>query len=166
MNSSVKNYFRENLLTLITLIGMILLYLAVPSQIAENLLAKAAISPRFFPMFSIVCVMICCALLLLIDAGKRVYCKTKGEEFPAPEPRSENISYLRVVLVAALLLTWYLALEKIGFIISTVVLMFLTSYILGCRNKITLVAFPVVFTLALYFSFVYLLHVNLPEVLF
>ena len=36
----------------------------------------------------------------------------------------------------------------------------------GCRNKIVLVAFPVIFTLAVYFTFVELLHVSLPEILF
>lgn len=166
MKSSIKNYFKQNILTIVILIGMITLYLCIPSQIAENMMAKSAISPRFFPTFSIVCVMICCALLLLIDGGKRIIALRRGQAFPAPAPKDENVSYLRVLLVAALLVLWYLVLDLAGFIISTVVLMFLMSYILGCRNKITLVVFPVVFTLAVYFVFVSLLHVNLPEILF
>jgi len=166
MKGYAKNYFRQNLLTIVVLIGMIMLYLSIPSQIAENMMAKSAISPRFFPTFSIVCVMICCALLLLIDGGQRVLTHRRGQAFPTPAPKDDNVSYLRVVLVAVLLIIWYLALGIIGFIISTVVLMLLMTYILGCRNKIVLIAFPVVFTLAIYFVFVILLHVNLPEVLF
>lgn len=166
MKSSIKNYFRQNILTILILAGMIALYFCIPGQIKENMMAKSAVSPRFFPTFSTVCVMICCALLLVIDGVKRVITFRRGEAFPAPTPRDENVSYLRVALVAALLVLWYLVLKSVGFIISTVVLMFLMSYILGCRNKITLVAFPVAFTLGVYFVFVSLLHVSLPEILF
>ena len=83
-----------------------------------------------------------------------------------PQEAGEELSYLRVMLVALLLLAWYILMPRIGFIISTIIMMCVMSYLLGCRNKIVLVAFPVVFTLALYFAFVRLLHVNLPEILF
>lgn len=168
MNSSVKEYFKKNIVTWILLIGMIVLYFCIPSQIAENMVAKSAISPRFFPTFSTVAVMIACALVLIFDAVERVRNRGKVEVAQASsedEPK-EELSYVRVVLVAVLLLAWYIFMPMIGFIISTIVVMCIMSFLLGCRNRIVLIAFPVIFTLVLYFCFVELLHVSLPEVLF
>lgn len=165
MNSKIKDYLRKNLMTILLLAGMIALYLCIPGQIAENMVAKAAVSPRFFPTFSVVCVMLCCALLLVFDAKDRILAARKGAA-PAEPEKEDEVSYLRVALVVALLFAWYLLMPRVGFLISTVVAMCVMCYLLGCRNKIVLVVFPLVFTLAVYFIFVNLLHVSLPEVLF
>ena len=162
---NIKDYLKRNGMTLILLVGMIILYLCIPSQIAENLVARATISPRFFPTFSVLGVIVCCALLLGFDAKEHIF-SHKTAEAAATQEKKEEISYVRVVLVALLLLAWYILMPRIGFIISTIVIMCIMSYLLGCRNKIVLVAFPVLFTLTLYFAFVVLLHVSLPEILF
>lgn len=162
---NIKDYLKRNGMTLILLVGMIILYLCIPSQIAENLVARATISPRFFPTFSVLGVIVCCALLLVFDAKEHIF-SHKTAEAAATQEKKEEVSYVRVVLVALLLLAWYILMPRIGFIISTIVIMCIMSYLLGCRNKIVLVAFPVIFTLAVYFTFVELLHVSLPEILF
>ena len=162
---NIKDYLKRNGMTLILLVGMIILYLCIPSQIAENMVAKATISPRFFPTFSVLGVIVCCALLLVFDAKEHIF-SHKTAEAAATQEKKEEVSYVRVVLVALLLLAWYILMPRIGFIISTIVIMCIMSYLLGCRNKIVLVAFPVIFTLAVYFPFVELLHVSLPEILF
>ena len=162
---NIKDYLKRNGMTLILLVGMIILYLCIPSQIAENMVAKATISPRFFPAFSVLGVIVCCALLLVFDAKEHIF-SHKTAEAAATQEKKEEVSYVRVVLVALLLLAWYILMPRIGFIISTIVIMCIMSYLLGCRNKIVLVAFPVIFTLAVYFTFVELLHVSLPEILF
>ena len=161
---NIKDYLKRNGMTLILLVGMIILYLCIPSQIAENMVAKATISPRFFPTFSVLGVIVCCALLLVFDAKEHIF-SHKTAEAAATQEKKEEVSYVRVVLVALLLLAWYILMPRIGFIISTIVIMCIMSYLLGCRNKIVLVAFPVIFTLAVYFTFVELLHVSLPEIL-
>ena len=162
---NIKDYLKRNGMTLILLVGMIILYLCIPSQIAENMVAKATISPRFFPTFSVLGVIVCCALLLVFDAKEHIF-SHKTAEAAATQEKKEEISYVRVVLVALLLLAWYILMPRIGFIISPIVIMCIMSYLLGCRNKIVLVAFPVIFTLAVYFTFVELLPVSLPEILF
>ena len=162
---NIKDYLKRNGMTLILLVGMIILYLCIPSQIAENMVAKATISPRFFPTFSVLGVIVCCALLLVFVAKEHIF-SHKTAEAAATQEKKEEVSYVRVVLVALLLLAWYILMPRIGFIISTIVIMCIMSYLLGCRNKIVLVAFPVIFTLAVYFTFVELLHVSLPEILF
>ena len=150
---NIKDYLKRNGMTLILLVGMIILYLCIPSQIAENMVAKATISPRFFPTFSVLGVIVCCALLLVFDAKEHIF-SHKTAEAAATQEKKEEVSYVRVVLVALLLLAWYILMPRIGFIISTIVIMCIMSYLLGCRNKIVLVAFPVIFTLAVYFTFV------------
>ncbi|MCQ4807806.1 tripartite tricarboxylate transporter TctB family protein [Intestinimonas massiliensis] len=162
---NIKDYLKRNGMTLTLLVGMIILYLCIPSQIAENMVAKATISPRFFPTFSVLGVIVCCALLLVFDAKAHIF-SHKTAEAAATQEKKEEVSYVRVLLVALLLLAWYILMPRIGFIISTIVIMCIMSYLLGCRNKIVLVAFPVIFTLAVYFTFVELLHVSLPEILF
>ena len=162
---NIKYYLKRNGMSLILMVGMIIRYLCIPSQIAENMVAKATISPRFFPTFSVLGVIVCCALLLVFDAKEHIF-SHKTAEAAATQEKKEEVSYVRVVLVALLLLAWYILMPRIGFIISTIVIMCIMSYLLGCRNKIVLVAFPVIFTLAVYFTFVELLHVSLPEILF
>jgi len=165
MNATVKSFFKRNLLTLILLVGSIILYCLIPSQIAENMVSKAAISPRFFPTFSTVGVMICTALLLIFDIINTVKTAKSGEA-PKEEAKGEEISIGRVLIVILLMFAWYFLMPRIGFIISTILVMCVMCYLLGCRNKIVNIVFPVVFTLALYFAFVELLHVSLPEILF
>lgn len=100
---NIKDYLKRNGMTLILLVGMIILYLCIPSQIAENMVAKATISPRFFPTFSVLGVIVCCALLLVFDAKEhksssdfifdyRLPQKTKSEELFAS---SRNLSPVR-----------------------------------------------------------------------
>mgnify|MGYP002562624580 FL=1 len=146
---NIKDYLKRNGMTLTLLVGMIILYLCIPSQIAENMVAKATISPRFFPTFSVLGVIVCCALLLVFDAKAHIF-SHKTAEAAATQEKKEEVSYVRVLLVALLLLAWYILMPRIGFIISTIVIMCIMSYLLGCRNKIVLVAFPVIFTLVCY----------------
>lgn len=166
MNGAVKDYFKKNAMTLLLLLGSIVIYLLIPSQIAENVVTKAGISPRFFPTFASVGIMLCSALLLIFDAKDRVLAARRGGAAAEAEKKGEEISYLRVIAIIVLMFAWYLLMPRIGFIISTIVVMCIMSYLLGCRNKILNIVFPIVFTLALYFAFVQLLHVSLPEILF
>ncbi len=44
MNNTAVSFLKRNTLTIILLVGSIILYLLIPSQIAENMVSKAAIS--------------------------------------------------------------------------------------------------------------------------
>ena len=124
---NIKDYLKRNGMTLILLVGMIILYLCIPSQIAENLVARATISPRFFPTFSVLGVIVCCALLLVFDAKEHIF-SHKTAEAAATQEKKEEISYVRVVLVALLLLAWYILMPRIGFIISTIVILSILTW--------------------------------------
>lgn len=160
----MKYYLKKNSFTIILVCFLTGLLLCIPSQIKVSLVSKATISPRTFPYVAAVAALVCCVANLILEAVETAGKMKSGsiEE----TVRDENVSYLRIVACVALLFVWYLVLKRVGFIISTVVVMFVLSYMLGNRNKVTLVVFPVVFTLAVYLVFSQLLHVNLPEILF
>lgn len=158
----MRTFIRKNIFTLL-LIGFFIFILAViPLQIKVSLTSKSSISPQTFPYFASIVGLICCGLSLLIELIHAASDKFKEEELI----KDSNISYLRSAVCAILLFIWYLVLPKIGFIISTILITMILSYMLGNRKKILLIAFPVIFTFAIYFVFSQLLHVALPEILF
>ena len=164
MMQYAKAYLKRNAFTLILICFLIAMLICIPQQIKVSLIAQDTVSPRFFPYVSVIAALVCCVLSLITDVFSMISELRKGKE--VDPPKDDNVSYLRVVICIALLILWYLVIKQVGFIISTVVITFILSYMLGNRNKISLIVFPVVFTLAIYFVFSGLLHVNLPEILF
>lgn len=164
MMQYAKAYLKRNAFTLILICFLVAMLIFIPQQIKVSLIAQDTVSPRFFPYVSVIAALVCCVLSLITDVFSMVSEARRGKA--TEQPRDENVSYLRVVICIALLIVWYLTLRHVGFIITTVVITFVLSYMLGNRNKISLIVFPVVFTLAIYFVFSGLLHVNLPEILF
>ena len=161
----VKKYFKENVFTLRIALFCIAIIACIPNQIRVGLTAKASISPRLFPYFSTIGALVCCICSLLMEALK--YLKISKDGGTVEEsPKDDNVRPIRAVISIVLLLIWWAVLKKIGFIISTILITFFLSYMLGNRNKVVLIAFPVIFTLLIYFVFSFFLHVNLPEILF
>ena len=159
----MRQYVKRNSFTIFLAVFLSGLLLCIPSQIKVSLVSKTTVSPRAFPSVATIAALGCCLLSLVMDFFTM---KKEGKEQGEEMVKDENISYLRIVACIALLLAWYLAMKPIGFIISTVSVMFVLSYMLGNRNKIALAVFPVAFTLIIYLVFSQLLHVNLPEILF
>lgn len=164
MKQYLKAYLKRNSFSIFLTAFLIAMIICIPKQIKVSLIAQDTVSPRFFPYVSSIAALVCCVLSMILDAVSLCGEVRRGK---SGEPaRDENVSYLRVVICVALLLVWYLVIKRVGFIISTTVVTFVLSYMLGNRNKVSLVVFPVVFTLAIYLIFANLLHVNLPEILF
>ena len=160
----MKHYVKRNGFTIFLAVFLLGLLLCIPSQIKVSLVSKATVSPRAFPYVAAIAAFSCCLLSLASDLFAMT--KKEGKDQGKEMVKDDNISYFRIVACIALLLAWYLAMKPIGFIISTVSVMFVLSYMLGNRNKIALAVFPVAFTLIIYLVFSQLLHVNLPEILF
>ncbi|MCR4672984.1 MAG: tripartite tricarboxylate transporter TctB family protein [Lachnospiraceae bacterium] len=160
-----KNYLKENIFTLALVVLSIFVIVNIPSQVKESLLSASTISPRLFPYIASGGILICSILNLILDFIGMVLKVKRGEEIPEKK-RNENVSVYRAIGTVALVFVWLFILEKIGFIISTIIILFVLSFMMGNRNKILLVLFPVCFTLLIYFVFGELLHVSLPEILF
>ena len=159
-----KEFFKKNIYTLALIALCIFILVSIPSQIKVSLISKAAISPRLFPYFATIGTLICCVLSFIADAFISIRKQKKGITIAVE--KDENVSPFKGLITIAILFAWWAVLKHVGFIISTIVVMFILSFMLGNRNKVSLIVFPVVFTLLIYFAFANLLHVNLPEILF
>lgn len=89
----------------------------------------------------------------LIAAGKR----------EATESNPERKKSIGIVLIEiASLIIYTFVIDYIGFIIGTIILMFITMLLLGEKNKILLAAIPIGFTAFLFVVFQYALKISLP----
>ena len=164
MKQYAKTYLKQNVMTLVLAVFLIAMLICIPQQIKVSLVSQDTVSPRFFPYVSTITALVCCVASLLVEAFSLRAKVQRGEEVEGR--KDDNVSYGRVLICIALLFVWYLIINYVGFIISTILITLILSYMLGNRNKLSLVLFPVCFTLVIYFVFANLLHVNLPEILF
>lgn len=93
--------------------------------------------------------------------------KTVAEEQPpklnaAEEAKAERLDIGKVVILIAAVLVYSLVLSKVGFIISTAVLMLLAGILYGQRNKVLLISVSVLFPILLYVVFRFALRIYLP----
>lgn len=79
-------------------------------------------------------------------------------------PRSEALQHApRVLMLVALVLVYALALEPVGYLITTVVLFPVACLILGSRQHVRDVLVGLGMALVLYYSFTELLGIHLPS---
>ena len=78
------------------------------------------------------------------------------------EAKAHKMDVTKVVILIVALLVYALVMSKVGFIISTAVLMLLTGYLYGQKNKILLIGVSVLFPIALYVVFRFALQIYLP----
>lgn len=69
----------------------------------------------------------------------------------------------KMILMSVLCITYYWGLNVIGFMLSTIIFMLLAMLIIGGAKKITLIIYPIVFTVLIEVVFVKLLELSLPR---
>jgi len=158
-----KKFLKNNAMTILILTFGIALIFIIPLQIRKIPSASGSISPRAFPYFCAVLLIICSLSALIIAIIK--FIKKGIVEEMENDPESQK-KYLNVVLIFLSILAWYLLLPVVGFIISTVVLVLIAMLLLGNRNKLALIITPLVFSFGVYVVFKDILNVALPEILF
>ena len=98
-------------------------------------------------------------VLTIFDLVSQIKDLVKGNSDEAEE-RVNGLKWYFCVLIAA---TYLASLVILGFIISTLIFLFLVPAILKYRKWKVNVIFSLVATLLLYFCFVYVFSVRLPE---
>ena len=88
--------------------------------------------------------------------------KTKSET----KKNDYNENLPKVGLIALLFIVYYLTLEKLGYIIPTFLLSFLTIYILKYKSIKTTLIVSSVLSVSLYLIFTFAFQVNLPRGIF
>jgi putative tricarboxylic transport membrane protein len=105
------------------------------------------------------------AAFVLFAAGMLLFRALTGRSLPL-ERRLEGKDLRRIILTAAITGGYVFAVERLGFIVTTFVYMFLFIWILGERRWLRLILFSIVVPIAIYSVFYIGLHVPLPRGLF
>jgi len=120
----------------------------------------------FWPKFILVTTGVLSALILFeniaalrLQAWKKRKTSSGGEE-DAP---ASTVNWKKMVLMGLLCIAYYWGLSITGFIIATIVFMWLAMAVIGGARKITAIVFPVIFTGALAVIFVKVLELSLPR---
>lgn len=116
----------------------------------------AATVPKFL-IISLIIVGIYTLIVELMKSSKSVPAKNEQDE-----ANNERKDKFTVLIMMILILIYTLLLESVGFIICTIVLIAGSMFLFGSRNKILLLAIPVVFSVFLFAVFRYVLLINLP----
>ncbi|TLS38544.1 tripartite tricarboxylate transporter TctB family protein [Pseudalkalibacillus caeni] len=82
-------------------------------------------------------------------------------EKPAFKLKKEEVAIL--LSVFGLILGYILLFEFLGFLLTTIIFLIVTSRILGYTNWKSIISVSLGFTVVLYFSFNYLLQIYLPQ---
>lgn len=119
--------------------------------------ASSGISPKVYPRAVFTFILICGAIILIRTLIKMIRAKDH------PDPESEQVVYVGIVKVAAvvvLMVLYIFALQAIGFLFSTPVFLFLSMLLFGERRWIRMVIISLVGSLLLYLFFVRLMNVR------
>jgi len=102
------------------------------------------------------------AACVLFAAGMLLFRALRGRSLPL-ERRLEGKDLRRIILTALITGGYVFAVERVGFIVTTFVYMFLFIWILGERRWLRLILFSIVVPIAIYSVFYVGLHVPLPR---
>lgn len=96
-------------------------------------------------------VVVLLVALYVINTVKDI--KETRKSIKDEKAKLEFAKYKKIVFLVSSCVVFFLIVEKIGFIISSILFCFTTLYILGVNNKKTIIIFPIVFSLIVYFIF-------------
>lgn len=135
------------------IVSCILLYIACtyPGLERDYLLVSA----RFFPR-TVSIIMVVSSVWLLIDA----ILKPKKRD---PLDAEEKVGYRRGVLAMICALGYVLTFKVLGYIVASIIVLFLMMLIFGNRKWVQMIIISIVFPIILYFAFKYGLKTPLPE---
>ncbi len=102
------------------------------------------------------------ATCVLFAAGMLLFRALTGKSLPL-ESKLEGKNIRRVILTGLITAGYVLVIERVGFIATTFVYMFLFIWILGERRWSRLILFSIVVSIAIYSVFDVGLHVPLPR---
>ncbi|MDR1180287.1 MAG: tripartite tricarboxylate transporter TctB family protein [Spirochaetales bacterium] len=81
---------------------------------------------------------------------------------PASEPPLHKKAVIRILVYCAAIFLYIMLIEPVGYILATILFAVFSLLFMRNKNKIVLIALPVIFALAMYFIFAQFLYVRLP----
>lgn len=142
----------------VLLISLVLLGLSF--GIHEDIVPGDTLGSRFFPRI-IVILLAVCSLFIMYDGVKAR--KLEAEHKLSPKARDGVPTRLRAALTIGFSFLYVFWVMRIGFVISTPVLLFGLLLAWGVKNKLILILIPLLTTAFLYVTFVYAFEIMLPR---
>ena len=139
-----------------------ILFIIIPANVSVAKADPPILNSRFFPYFIAIVIMLCS----VTDFIGVMVSERKSRTLPATMTDGKKSGLIRMGLALFSLVVWILILRTVGFLISTMLLSLAIMLLVGSRNKIALVALPVILSVVTYAVFYYFVGVNLPAGLF
>lgn len=146
---------------IIIVIAAITWFFVIPSQIRVNSLwgSSSGVTGRTFPYFATG--LIAMAALGELIQSAMAYTKLKRSGAKSEKKRIEWTSELRAVLIFALCIIYAVLFDRVGYIVSTLIVPPVMLFVMGSRKWYHYASVYAVGA-AMYLIFVYLLQIRLP----
>ncbi|MBS4192335.1 tripartite tricarboxylate transporter TctB family protein [Bacillus sp. FJAT-49705] len=141
------------------ILGLIMLVLATVFFITANsfkVSTQVDLGPSFFPKLVSIIIILLSITLIVTTASDRKLNQTIGELF-------EKYELVKVGSVILLLIIYNLLLVSIGFILATILFMFVSLRLLNKKKWSITIPVPILATGIIYYCFNTLLNVQLPS---
>lgn len=124
------------------------------------------VDSAFWPKIILVFMGILCIVILYENiVALRLQRIKKQAAAPAGEgvAAANAVDWKKMIFMGVLCIAYYWGLSLMGFVLSTIVFMWLAMAVIGGAKKITAIVFPIVFTGLLVAVFVKVLELSLPR---
>lgn len=152
------------LFTVVVLLGSIYLW-----HVADQFPVFAKyknVDSDFWPKIILVTMGILSLLILynnIVSLRRRDWEKRKVSSGDEKDDPASAVNWKKMVLMVVLCIAYYWGLGIFGFVIATIVFMWMAMMIIGGAKRITVIVFPVIFTGTLAIIFVKVLELSLPR---
>jgi hypothetical protein len=147
--------------TTVVLIGTVYLW-----QVADSFPTFAKyrnVDSAFWPKIILVCMGILSFVILFENIAALRLQIGKERSSAADSRGTADVNWRKMILMGLLCVAYYFALHLIGFVLATIVFMWLAMAVIGGAKKIMMAVFPLIFTIVLAVVFVKFLELSLPR---
>ena len=100
--------------------------------------------------------------MIAIILVQSLFSKKATEGTPSGDPPLHKNTVIRIVIYCVAILIYILLMDKIGYIISTILFAVYSLIFMKNKNKLVIVLLPVIFAVLMYLIFLNFLFVQLP----
>lgn len=158
-----KIYLKNHdLIALLIMYGWSTWYFFSSNKLGQHEQTMAFIAPMYYVMLGLLVLYLC--KTLVVEKVEKAE-TAEREAGPSVKERAQQAwgKYKRMLGFVLLLSLYLISMPRLGFVISTVLYLALTTVWLGNRNKVQIVLVSVVSALAVYFLFEKFFMVHLPS---
>jgi len=154
----------DRLVAIITVpVALFLIYTAATAP-KSNI--PQTLGPQAMPIGVLILIMVCAVFIFINESPRKNTAEPEADDESAPKISAGFDKYKTVVLVVAGLLVYGFMLEPVGFIISTTLLVLYSARLFEKGKWVRNILSSLLFSLAVYYTFVNLLDVMLPSGIF